>query len=129
MIVSIASHGTAVLAFTVFDAILTLGGNRQGPAVYLILASALTAAWAGAATIAALSGQARTLPELILETIRSAAWIAFLYRLLVQTAGTETAPSRRLIQILAVVVFLSIIASHILERSNKKAVFFVPKST
>src|SRR5258708_13087215 len=105
MIVSIASHGTAVLAFTVFDAILTLGGNRQGPAVYLILASALTAAWAGAATIAALSGQARTLPELILETVRSAAWIAFLYRLLVQTAGTDPPPTPPLIPSLPALFF------------------------
>jgi len=61
---------------------LSIGGNRRGAALYLTVACATTAAWSAAVAIASLMGATRTLPELVLEMLRSATWIAFLYQLL-----------------------------------------------
>jgi len=65
-----------------FAAVLSIGGNRRGAALYLTVACATTAAWSAAVAIASLMGATRTLPELVLEMLRSATWIAFLYQLL-----------------------------------------------
>jgi putative PEP-CTERM system histidine kinase len=85
MIVAAVSHGVAFLAFGAFAMVLAVGGNRHGPALYLVVAAVVTAIWAATVAIVSLSGSARGLAELALETIRSGVWIAFLYRLLVES--------------------------------------------
>jgi putative PEP-CTERM system histidine kinase len=109
MIVAAVSHGVAFLAFGAFAMVLALGGNRRGPALYLIAAAVATAAWSAAVAIAALSGSAPSLAELAFETIRSGAWIAFLYRLLLESGRRRGLLAHRYVLGPGVVFFGSII--------------------
>lgn len=111
MLVSIVSHAAACVAFAGFAGVLSLGGNRKGPALYLIVASATTAAWSAAVASFALAGEARSLPELILETLRSVTWIAFLYRLLLESAKQHEARIPRFVTYAAMLFFASIVVA------------------
>jgi putative PEP-CTERM system histidine kinase len=109
MIVAAVSHGLAFLAFGALAVVLALCGNRQGAALYLIAAAVATAAWSAAVAIAALSGTAPSLAELAFETIRSGAWIAFLYRLLLESGRQRGLPALAYLLTPGVVFFGSII--------------------
>jgi putative PEP-CTERM system histidine kinase len=95
MIVTVVSHSIALIAFGALAAVLALGGNRQGAALYLIAAAIATAGWSAAVTITAFSGSPPSLIELAFETIRSGAWIAFLYRLLLESGRRRGLPPFR----------------------------------
>jgi putative PEP-CTERM system histidine kinase len=90
MIVTLVSYGAAAIAFAVFTALTLLGGRITGPAIRLVVASGLTAFWATSVIVTAVFDDTRSLADLLLETARSAAWIAFLHGLLllkVETSG------------------------------------------
>jgi putative PEP-CTERM system histidine kinase len=109
MIVAAVSHGVAFLAFGAFAAVLALGGNRQGAALYLMAAAVATAAWSAAVAIAALAGSAPDLADLAFETIRSGTWIAFLYRLLLESGRRRGLPAFRYVLAPGIIFFGSII--------------------
>ncbi|MBV8652068.1 MAG: PEP-CTERM system histidine kinase PrsK [Alphaproteobacteria bacterium] len=113
LLVATASHGAACLAFAAFAAVLWLSGNRQGPALYLIIACATTALWSGTVAGIALEDEARTLPDLVLETLRSVSWIAFLYRMLLESARQHGASIPRLIVVPVLLFFASLVAADV----------------
>jgi len=115
MLVTIASHGAALLFFAAFIAVLVFGGNRQGAALYLIVACVATAAWSGSLVVSASLGQLRSLSDLILETLRNAAWIAFLYRLLDESAKAHGTGIPRWLRLIVGAFLASIIAADALH--------------
>jgi len=108
LLVSSASHGLAALAFAGFAAVLLIGRNQQGPGLYLVVACLTTAAWCAVVAAASFLGQSRSLPELLLELLRSAAWTAFLYRLLRESATQHGAQLPHLMVAIAGLLFASI---------------------
>ena len=106
-LISIVSHAAALLAFAAFAAILVFGGNRRGPALYLIVACALTAIWSSAVVVAAASGRMGTFPELALETLRNAAWVLFLYQLLGQALKSQSSGIPRSLPVFAILFFFA----------------------
>jgi putative PEP-CTERM system histidine kinase len=115
ILVSIISHVGSLIAFAALTAVLVFGGNRSGAAAYLTIACATTAAWSGSVAISAYFDEIRTLPDLVLETLRNASWIAFLYRLLEATTKERGAGIPRWSRILATVFFVSMIVADALS--------------
>jgi hypothetical protein len=80
--VTLVSHAAALLAYGLLGLLVALGGGLKGPSFRLLIACIATAAWAIAVLFAAALVQFRSFPDLMLETARSASWLAFLHGLL-----------------------------------------------
>ena len=80
--VTLVSHAAALLAYGMLGLLVALGGALKGPSFRLLIACIATALWAVAVLFAAALVQFRSFPDLLLETARSASWLAFLHALL-----------------------------------------------
>src|SRR5690348_13396406 len=113
MMVSLASHGAAMLGFAGFAVVLLLGGNFRGTPLLIVAACVATAAWSGSVAFSAANGRAGSLLDLLLETLRSACWIAFLYRLLNETANPDGSVFSRRSRSLGALILLLLVAADV----------------
>jgi putative PEP-CTERM system histidine kinase len=80
--IALASHAVAALAYTGFALLILISGNRGGIALWLIGACISTAVWAGWIAVAEWLDIEPGFAAQALETLRSGAWMACLFRIL-----------------------------------------------
>src|SRR4051794_19896937 len=88
--IPLVSYALTTVAFGGLAALTSVRGRPTGPALYLLIACLATVAWSVSVVVAIATTDAITGREMVLETVRSAAWIAFLQRLLRGRSGAGT---------------------------------------
>jgi putative PEP-CTERM system histidine kinase len=95
--VGVVSYSIAALAFAALTGLLTLSWRGKFQGAVLALAAGATAVWAAASAYATATGNYAALADL-LEIIRDAMWLLFLWKLFEARAQVEQSPSRSQLQ-------------------------------
>jgi len=73
--VSVVCYGIAAIAFLLLAILMSVSWQGRRPGAYLIVASTLSAGWAGLLMAQAARGSSAMLPIYIAETLRNGAWL------------------------------------------------------